>query len=136
MKHSFEQVVYYGDTDSYGVAWHGSYIKWMEIGRVEFCRSIGLDLVKLMNEDVTIPVTKLNVRYKASAKLDDNIVIETFVSKITPVTITFTQIIKDKLSEKVFTIGEVEVVAVNNSGRIYRKLPDVLKTACAKVLEV
>ena len=30
MKHYLEQTVYYGDTDSYGVAWHDSYINWME----------------------------------------------------------------------------------------------------------
>ena len=135
MKHYLEQTVYYGDTDSYGVAWHGSYINWMERGRVEFCREIGLDLVKLMQEDITIPVTNLNIRYKASARLDNKIIVETMVSKMTPLTITFNQCIKDKETGKLFTAAEVEVVAVNNSGKIYRRLPDVLKDACEKSLE-
>ena len=136
MKHTLNQTVYYADTDSYGVVWHGSYLRWMEQGRVEFCREIGLDLLELMKNDITIPVTNLNIRYKASAKLNDNIVIETTVSKITPLTITFTQIIKSKDLSKTFITAEVEVVAVNNEGKLYRRLPDILKQACEKVIEV
>ena len=134
MKHIFEQTVYYGDTDAYGVAWHGSYLSWMEQARVEFCRAINLDLVELKNQDVMIPVTNINIRYKASAKLDDRIFVETSISKISPLTITFSQIIKHKETEKVFTIGEVEVVAVNSEGKIYRRLPDILKSTCERAL--
>jgi len=136
MKHFFEQTVYYGDTDAYGVAWHGSYLRWMEQARVEFCRDIGLDLVEMKNNNVVIPVTNLNIRYKASAKLDDNIVVETSISKLSPLTITFSQIIKHKETDKIFTIGEIEVVAVNNSdGKIYRRMPDILKSACEKAIQ-
>jgi len=134
MKHIFEQTVYYGDTDAYGVAWHGSYLSWMEQARVEFCRAINLNLVELKNQDVMIPVTNINIRYKASAKLDDRIFVETSISKISPLTITFSQIIKHKETEKVFTIGEVEVAAVNSEGKIYRRLPDILKSTCERAL--
>ena len=135
MKHILNRTVYYGDTDSYGVVWHGAYVHWMEQGRVEFCREIGLDLVELMNNGITIPVTNMNIRYKASARLDENVVVETWVSKISPLTITFTQVVKSQDLSKTFIIGTVEVVAVNGEGKIYRRLPDVLKNACEQVLE-
>ena len=132
MKHIFEQTVYYGDTDAYGVAWHGSYLRWMEQARVEFCRDIGIDLVEMKNQDVAIPVTNLNIRYKASALLDERIVVETEITKMTPILVQFTQTIKNKEMDKVYTIGTVEVVAVNNQGRIYRRIPDILKSPCEK----
>ena len=132
MKHIFEQTVYYGDTDAYGVAWHGSYLRWMEQARVEFCRDIGIDLVEMKNQDVAIPVTNLNIRYKASALLDERIVVETEITKMTPILVQFTQTIKNKETDKVYTIGTVEVVAVNNQGRIYRRIPDILKSPCEK----
>ena len=135
MKHIFKQTVYYGDTDAYGVAWHGSYLRWMEQARVEFCRDIGLDLVEMKNNNIVIPVTHLNIRYKASAKLDDKIIVETSISKLSPLTITFLQVIKHEETDKVFTIGEIEVVAVNNGdGKIYRRMPDVLRSACEKTM--
>ena len=135
MKHIYEQTVYYGDTDAYGVVWHGSYIRWMEQARVEFCRDIGIDLVELRKQDVAIPVTNLNIRYKASAILDERIIVETEITEMTPIMVQFTQIIKNKQTEKVYTIGKVEVVAVNNNGKIYRRIPEVLKIPCEKAMD-
>ena len=132
MKHILEQTVYYADTDSYGVVWHGTYLRWMEQARVEFCRELGIDLVSMKENDVVIPVTNINIRYKASAKLDDKIAIETTITKISPLTVTFNQIIKNRENDKVYTISDVEVVAVNSEGKIYRRMPEVLKTACEK----
>ena len=134
MKHIFEQTVYYGDTDAYGVAWHGSYLRWMEQARVEFCRDIGIDLVEMRRQDVAIPVTNLNIRYKASALLDDRIVVETEITKMSPIVVQFTQTIKNKESDKVYTIGVVEVVAVTNEGKIYRRIPEILKIPCEKAM--
>ena len=134
MKHIFEQTVYYGDTDAYGVAWHGSYLRWMEQARVEFCRDIGIDLVEMRRQDVAIPVTNINIRYKASALLDERISVETEITKMTPILVQFTQTIKNKETDKVYTIGIVEVVAVNNEGRIYRRIPEILKNPCEKAM--
>lgn len=132
MKHIFEQTVYYGDTDAYGVAWHGSYLRWMEQARVEFCRDIGIDLVEMKKQDVAIPVTNLNIRYKSSALLDERVVVETEITNMTPILVQFTQTIKNKETGKVCTIGTVDVVAVNNQGRIYRRIPDLLRIPCEK----
>lgn len=136
MKHIFEQTVYYGDTDAYGVAWHGSYLRWMEQARVEFCRAIGIDLVEMKRQDVAIPVTNLNIRYKASALLDERIVVETEITKMTPIVVQFTQVIKNKETGKTYTIGTIEVVAVSNEGKIYRRIPDILRVPCEKSMAV
>ena len=127
MEHKFEEKVYYSDTDAYGVVWHGSYLRWMEKGRVLFCDKLGLNLVDLANNDIVLPVTNLNIKYKSSAKLNDEIVISTKVSKITPLSVQFTQTISDKHTDKIFTIAEVDVVAISEKGKLYRRLPDMLK---------
>ena len=43
-KHIFEQRVFYADTDSYGIVWHGSYLRWMEMGRVYWTEMQGMNL--------------------------------------------------------------------------------------------
>ena len=135
MKNILEKTVYYGDTDAYGVVWHASYLRWMEQGRVELCRDLGVDLVEMKKNDILIPVTNLNMRFKASAKLDEQVIVETEISKISPITITFSQAVKSKETGKPFVLMELDVVAVNNEGRIYRRIPDVLKQACEKAME-
>jgi len=135
MKHIFETNVYYADTDSYGVVWHGTYLRWMEIGRVEMCRELGLELSKLKEQDIVIPVTNINIRYKSSAKVDEKIYVETTISKMTPFTFVFSQTIKNKETDKIYTQAEVEVVAINNSGRIYRRMPETLVNACKNAMK-
>lgn len=128
IKNKLEQRVYYSDTDAYGVVWHGSYLRWMEMARVEFCTQLGIDLVELAKNDITIPVTNINIRYKSPAKLDEHLVIETTLVKLSALTAIFSQIIKNADTNQIRTISEVEVVAVHNDGKLYRRLPDELKT--------
>ena len=100
MKHTFEQKVFYADTDAYGVVWHGTYLRWLEMGRVYLCEKLGLDLVTLKEQDVLLPVTNMNVKYKMSAKLNDDIIIETEISKFNGFSVTFKQVILDKVTGK------------------------------------
>ena len=135
MKHYFEQKVYYGDTDAYGVVWHGAYLRWMEAGRVDLAEKMGLSLVKLQKENIALPVTNINIRYKSSAKLNETVVIETCVKKITPLSFTFYQVVKEKNSERICTQAEVDVVAVTNEGKLYRCLPQELNKALTEAME-
>ena len=135
MKHEMKQRVYYADTDAYSVVWHGTYLRWMEAARVEFCTQLGIDLVKLQKLDIAIPVTNINIRYKSSAVLDENVVVETTLTKLSPLTATFTQVIKNAETEQVHTLAEVEVVAVHNDGKLYRRLPEELRTVLEGALE-
>lgn len=47
MKNIIEQKVFYSDTDAYGVVWHGAYLRWLEMGRVEWCEMTGHNLIEL-----------------------------------------------------------------------------------------
>ena len=129
MKHIFETKVYYADTDAYGVVWHGTYLRWMEKGRVDLCDMLGLDLVAMKNNDVLLPVANMNVRYKASARLNDIVVVETSVKEMSPIRVTFEQTIRNKADNKLFIKAEFEVVAIHNDGSIYRKLPEAITNA-------
>lgn len=126
MEHIFEEKVYYADTDAYGVVWHGTYLRWMEKGRVLFCENLGLNLSELTKNDIALPVATINVKYKASARLDNEIVISTKVTKISPLAITFTQTISEKSTGKVFVVADIVIVAISNAGKLYRRLPDII----------
>lgn len=135
MKHIFNQKVYYSDTDAYGVVWHGSYLRWLEMGRIELCEKMGHTLVELQAQNITLPVVNINVRYKSSAKLNDEMIIETSIQKFNSLSVTFAQKISDKVSGKVFIEALVDVVAIDNNGKLYRKMPQVLVEAFEKAME-
>ncbi len=51
--------VYYEDTDSAGIVYHASYLRFMERARTEWLRNLGFDLPELRNDhEVLITVTR------------------------------------------------------------------------------
>lgn len=135
MKHELEQKVYYSDTDAYGVVWHGSYLRWLEMGRVELCGKMGHSLIHLQEQSITLPVVNINVRYKASARLNDELKVETSIKKYSSLSVTFEQKIIEKNSGKTFVEALVDVVAIDNNGKLYRKMPQILIDAFEKAVE-
>lgn len=135
MKNQIKQKVYYADTDAYGVVWHGSYLRWLEAGRIELCEDMGYNLVTLQENDIVLPVTNINIRYKSSARLNDELIIETSVQKFNPLSVTFEQKILNKETGKIFVEAIVDVVAINNAGKLYRKMPQILLDVFSKALE-
>ena len=123
---SYEKV-YFADTDAYGVVWHGTYLRWLEAGRTLFCDSVGCPLDVMANEyDIHFPVVNINISYRASAKLYDEIVVETKIVELTKLYVVFEQKVKDKETGKLFVEATVKAVAVHKTGELYRRFPDIV----------
>jgi acyl-CoA thioester hydrolase len=75
--------VRYAETDQMGVAYHSNHLIWMEIGRVEYCRSIGIRY-KDMEESggILLAVVEVGCRYRHPARYDDEVVVRTRVEAL------------------------------------------------------
>ena len=70
--------VRYAETDQMGIVYYANYLVWFEIGRVELLRSLGLAYSQLETDHGCIlPVVEARCRYRAPARYDDEILIET-----------------------------------------------------------
>ena len=69
--------VRYAETDQMGVVYHSNYLIWFEVGRVELIRGMGFDYKQMEEEGCGIAVVDVHARYKAPARYDDELVIET-----------------------------------------------------------
>jgi acyl-CoA thioester hydrolase len=65
------------ETDLMGIVHHSNYLAYFEAGRVEWLRRRGVTYVDWAARGVHLPVVEANVRYRAPAKFDDVIDIET-----------------------------------------------------------
>ena len=135
MKHVYEQKVFYADTDAYGIAWHGSYVRWLEAGRCLWCDKMGYPLTVLDAQDIVLPVVNINIRYKSSAKFNDDIIIETWLDKYSKVSASFKQVIKSKETGRTFVEATVDIVAVHKDGKLYRQMPELLTAIFDKSLK-
>ncbi len=70
--------VRYAETDQMGIVYYANYLVWFELGRVELLRALGLAYSQLEKEhECILPVVEATCRYKAPARYDDEILIET-----------------------------------------------------------
>jgi len=73
--------VRYAETDQMGVVYYANYFIWFELGRVELLRQLGFDYKHMeIEDDCWIPVVEANCRYKAPARYDDVLLIQTEVA--------------------------------------------------------
>jgi acyl-CoA thioester hydrolase len=69
--------VRYAETDQMGIVYYANYLVWFEIGRVELLRSLGLAYSNLESDHgLILPVIEASCRYRAPARYDDEILIE------------------------------------------------------------
>jgi acyl-CoA thioester hydrolase len=73
--------VRYAETDQMGFVYYANYLVWFEIGRVELLRSLGHAYSRLERDHkLILPVVDAHCRYRAPARYDDQILIETWPS--------------------------------------------------------
>ncbi|CEH31675.1 thioesterase [Aneurinibacillus migulanus] len=72
--------VRYQETDQMQVAYHANYLVWFEVGRTEMIRQMGFSYRRFEDLGFMLPVTEANVKYKRSARYDDEVLIRTRVN--------------------------------------------------------
>jgi acyl-CoA thioester hydrolase len=134
MKYENKVKIYYHDTDSYQIAYHGAYIRWFEAGRVELCALLGVDIHQLQDMDILLPVVDLSCRYKTAAKLFDELNIITEVEKLNSFSITFSHTVENLTTGTATLKGLTTIVVTDKKGKLYRKMPSHLYEKFEKAL--
>src|SRR6202167_4634535 len=92
ISHSFPLRVYYEDTDAAGMVYHANYLKFAERGRSEMLRSLGFPHRRLGAENgVGFAVRRCSVDYRAPARLEDALTVDTRLAEIGAATLTVHQ---------------------------------------------
>jgi acyl-CoA thioester hydrolase len=82
--------VRYAETDQMGVVYYANYFIWFEIGRVELLRGLGFSYKEMeLEEDCFIPVVDTSCRYKAPARYDEELELETRILHLRPSVLKF-----------------------------------------------
>jgi acyl-CoA thioester hydrolase len=81
--------VYYDDTDWGGVVYYANYLHYAEYGRTEFLRERGISLTEYHKTGIMFVVVEVHCKYRAPARYDDMLDIETTLADSTALTLTF-----------------------------------------------
>ena len=73
--------VRYSETDQMGVVYYANYLVWMELGRAEYCRALGLRYKDMEERDgVRLAVVEAHCRYLQPARYDEEICVATRIA--------------------------------------------------------
>ena len=118
--------IIYGDTDQMGVVYYANYLKWFEMGRTEFLREIGIPYSSIEERGLCFPVTEVSCRYYRPARYDDQLLIETTLTSLGGVTLTFCYRVSRQDDELLLASGWTKHACVDLKGDV-TKIPPNLK---------
>jgi len=119
--------VYYEDTDLAGIVYYANYLKFIERGRTEYVREIGVDQTRLKDETgIVFAVRRVEADYLAPAKFDDVLDVVTTVERASGVRLVMRQVV-ERGGEVLFE-ALVTLVALSETGAPVR-LPAEIRQA-------
>ncbi|HKO77492.1 MAG TPA: thioesterase family protein [Flavobacterium sp.] len=101
--HQVQVRVRYSETDQMGVVYHGNYIPYFEIGRVEWLRNKGISYKSMEESGIGLPIVNMNINYKKSAVYDELLTVHTVFKSQTSVKIEFDCAIYNESNELLTT---------------------------------
>jgi len=117
--------VRYGETDQMGVVYHGNYAQYLEMGRVEWLRALGISYKSMEENGIILPVISLQLKFIKSAVYDDLITVVTKLKKTPSVRIEFDYEIYNEAAELLVEANTV-LAFVNVKTNRPVKCPDYL----------
>lgn len=107
-----------------GVVYYANYLVWMEIGRVELVREIGVEYTVLEErEGLFLAVVESHCRYLSPARYDQEVEVETCLVGATPRTIDFGYKFRALDSKRLIARGATRHIWLNRQMRVTR-LPE------------
>lgn len=124
--HRLCQRVYYEDTDFSGLVYHARYLQFLERGRTDYLRCLGVEQGALLTADeegLVFVVHRMEIDFKASARMDDVVTILTSTEKAGGAKMVLNQEIRR--GEQLLIAARVIIAVINARGRP-RRLPETL----------
>jgi acyl-CoA thioester hydrolase len=109
--------VRYSETDQMGVVYHGNYLPYFEIGRVEWLRNKGISYKNMEESGVALPIVNINISYKKPARYDDLLTVVTKFKNQSSVKIEFECLIKNENGELLTTADFILVFVDIKTGK-------------------
>ena len=114
MIHRFPVRIYYEDTDFSGNVYHAAYLKFLERGRTEWLRELGIHHFELAAQGLAFAVRSMEIQYDGAARIDDLLTVKTEVEAVSGARLTLRQAVLR--GETVLTRASVVVVAIKTGG--------------------
>jgi acyl-CoA thioester hydrolase len=126
-EHRLPVRVYYEDTDFTGLVYHGNYVRYLERGRSDALRLMGVGHAELLDGDepTAFVVTRMGLEFLKPARIDDELVVRTLYQSARGARLFISQTVVR--GDDLLCRAEVEVVCIHMDGRARRPTKALLE---------
>lgn len=110
--------VRYAETDMMGMAYHGNYLTWFEVARVNMLDELGCPYRDLEASGYRLPVLEISTRFRRPLTFDDRITVETVIREKPSLRIRIDYTVRHQ--EKIAAEGFTTHVFINFQGQPVR----------------
>ncbi|HCF06422.1 MAG: thioesterase [Desulfomicrobiaceae bacterium] len=125
--------VSYGETDAMGVMYYAEYLHLFERGRSEWIRTRGHSYAAIEAQGIYLPVREAQCRYRAPARYDELIWLETWLDAQSRASLTFAYRLMDETKTRLLAQGSTQHAVVDSRGKpvaIPQWLREFLSPSC------
>lgn len=128
-KHKFQLRVRNFQVDSQGIVHNAIYLEYCEIGRVEYVRNLGIQLLPtgIFDDGIKINVKRNEINYESPATVDDQLDIYTRISYIKNTSFCFEHLIFHTDTGRLLVTQKSVQVNLNADTNKPERLPDHLR---------
>ena len=121
--HHFALRVYFEDTDVAGIVYYANYLRFMERARSDFLRLLGVDQrAALEGGEGVYAVADVSIRYKAPARLGDDLLVVTDLEEVRAASVLIHQ--RVMRGDQILTDAMVTAAFLTPEGRPRRQPRD------------
>lgn len=118
--HRFALRVYFEDTDVAGIVYYANYFRFMERARSDMLRAIGVNQRQAIESGEGVyAVAEAHIKYRAPAKLDDDLVVVSTVREVRAATVFIHQ--RVMRGDEILTDATVTAAFLSPEGRPKRQ---------------
>ena len=110
--------VRYAETDASGMAWHGSYAAWLEVGRVDLMRQLGVPYTEVEAAGYHIAVVVLRIRFAAPARFGDTLAVHSRFTEIRSRTATVEYEVRNAATGQLLATARTFHVCLGPGGKV------------------
>ncbi len=135
MTHRTQLRPLYADVDAMNVVYHGNYLRFFELGRVEFMRTVGLAYRELAERGWHLPVTEAGIAYRRPALYDDVLAVEAGLAWVKRASLRFDYRLlrPGPGGDELLSTGHTVHAAVDQAGRVC-PLPEDVRALLGSLL--
>lgn len=123
--HHLDIRVYFEDTDFSGIVYHANYLKFCERGRSDMLRLAGVHHAELTKQGMHFVVRRMQCDFRASARIDDVLRVETRLKHATGAKLVMAQSVL--FDGRALFEADVTIAMINRSGRPQRLPAEVMQ---------